>query len=52
MMKIDDDDDDDEDEDEDADDEDYSNEKKLHLYQSVNFSPTMYINSLNDEDSL
>ena len=42
--------DDDEDE-EDADDEDYSNEKKLNLYQSVNLSPTMYTNSLNDENS-
>ena len=28
-----------------------SNEKKLNLYQSVNLSPTMYTNSLNDEDS-
>ena len=41
----------DEDEDEDSDDEDYSNEKKLNLYQSVNLSPTMYTNSLNDESS-
>jgi 5S rRNA maturation endonuclease (ribonuclease M5) len=45
-------DDDDDDKEEDEDEDEYnSNEKKLHLSQSVNFSPTMYLDSLNDEDS-